>query len=357
MDVYTAHCVTRAAQAAWTQHTTLETAESLLAILPRQPELFKPTDHSCDDQPGPMDSQPLYSYTAASLTQELSNQVKMQQAHAAETAFVTLKTLDDQSKTRPPEDDQSKTRHPEDEATEIQDHSDHLTAKEKCDETVSEETEVVVATSDKQRYWAESMVGELLSQQAYTHACAAETKYTEVKVHSTTNRDDEPLPSPPPESELAVTTLNDVVIGNTSVIEMVSTGTSTDPPPYVTMGTNTEPRPLVAMGTNTEPHTLVAMGTNTEPHPVQEVGCNTLVNCLDVLRRAKEVEELNMLKAERLIIVKQVNEEKSQRMVADHLVKIVQSDLSQLRQRNMNEVSTRMRLENELSDAKVRTCM
>ncbi len=40
-------------------------------------------------------------------------------------------------------------------------------------------------------------------------------------------------------------------------------------------------------------------------------------------------------------------------MVADHLVNIVQSDLSELRQRSVMETTTRLRLENELSDTKV----
>ena len=135
---------------------------------------------------------------------------------------------------------------------------------------------------------------------------------------------------------------------------MVSTGNSMKPRPLVDAGTSTEPHPLVDADTNTEPHPLVDAATSAEPRPLREVGCNTMVHCLDVLRRAKEVEELNMLKADHIILVKQLNEDKSQRMVADNLVKIIQSDLSDLRQKNVCEVTTRMRLENDLGDAKVR---
>lgn len=51
----------------------------------------------------------------------------------------------------------------------------------------------------------------------------------------------------------------------------------------------------------------------------------------------------------------QLNEERSQKMVAEQLVKIVQGELSELRQRSVMETTTRLRLENELSDTKVRS--
>ena len=43
-------------------------------------------------------------------------------------------------------------------------------------------------------------------------------------------------------------------------------------------------------------------------------------------------------------------------MVAEQLVNIVQSDLSELRQVGVRETTIRLRLENELSDTKVGVC-
>ena len=47
------------------------------------------------------------------------------------------------------------------------------------------------------------------------------------------------------------------------------------------------------------------------------------------------------------------NEAKSQQMVAEELSRIVQSELVELRQRNIAETTTRVRLENQLGALKV----
>ena len=47
------------------------------------------------------------------------------------------------------------------------------------------------------------------------------------------------------------------------------------------------------------------------------------------------------------------NEAKSQQMVAEELARIVQSELVELRQRNIAEAITRVRLENQLGELKV----
>ena len=47
------------------------------------------------------------------------------------------------------------------------------------------------------------------------------------------------------------------------------------------------------------------------------------------------------------------NEAKSQQMVAEELARIVQSELVELRQRNIAEATTRVRLENQLGELKV----
>ena len=50
------------------------------------------------------------------------------------------------------------------------------------------------------------------------------------------------------------------------------------------------------------------------------------------------------------------NEAKSQQMVAEELSRIVQSELVELRQRNVAETTTRVRLENQLGGLKVCLC-
>ena len=47
------------------------------------------------------------------------------------------------------------------------------------------------------------------------------------------------------------------------------------------------------------------------------------------------------------------NEAKSQQMVAEELARIVQSELVELRQRNVAEITARLRLENQFGELKV----
>ena len=118
--------------------------------------------------------------------------------------------------------------------------------------------------------------------------------------------------------------------------------------------TNTDPADTFTQSTNTITPEFSTQGVNTDPPPVaKEIGCNTMLNCFDVLQRAKEMDELQFLKVEHQIAVRQMNEAKSQKMVAEQLTKIVQSDLAELRQQNLTETTRRLQLENDLSDAKV----
>ena len=65
------------------------------------------------------------------------------------------------------------------------------------------------------------------------------------------------------------------------------------------------------------------------------------------------MQELQFLKADLIVLQRQLNDEKSKRMVAEQLSYIVQSDLDSLRGSNITETTTRLRLENELCDVKV----
>ena len=49
----------------------------------------------------------------------------------------------------------------------------------------------------------------------------------------------------------------------------------------------------------------------------------------------------------------ELNEARSQRMVAEELARIVQSELAELRQTNIAEITTRMRLEAQLGELQV----
>ena len=100
-----------------------------------------------------------------------------------------------------------------------------------------------------------------------------------------------------------------------------------------------------------------SVSTTTESVLTQDVACNTELSCYELMERVRETELFQKLQDERKTAMSQMNEEKSQRMVAEQLVKIVQSDLSSLRQKSVSETTTRLRLENELGDVKVRVCI
>lgn len=79
----------------------------------------------------------------------------------------------------------------------------------------------------------------------------------------------------------------------------------------------------------------------------------TILSISDLITRTKEKEELELLKVDLHVARGSLNQEKSQRMVAEELIKIIQSDLSAVSSRNTTEVMTRLQLENELTDIKV----
>ena len=92
----------------------------------------------------------------------------------------------------------------------------------------------------------------------------------------------------------------------------------------------------------------------TEAIPTQDVESNTDLSCYELMERVRETEMFRKLQEEHKAALRQMNEEKSQRMVSEELIKIVQSDMSSIRQRSVLETTTRLRLENELGDVKVR---
>lgn len=117
--------------------------------------------------------------------------------------------------------------------------------------------------------------------------------------------------------------------------------------------TQTELKQVNEASTNTLMD-VQSVSTTTESVLSQDVACNTELSCYELMERVRETELFQKLQDERKTAMSQMNEEKSQRLVAEQLVKIVQSDLSSLRQKSVSETTTRLRLENELGDVKVR---
>lgn len=83
----------------------------------------------------------------------------------------------------------------------------------------------------------------------------------------------------------------------------------------------------------------------------------TTLSCEDLLARAQVMKELEMLKVELHVAQSNLNTETSQRQVSEELVKIVQTDLNSLTERNMSEVMAKVMVENHLTDVKVPTYM
>lgn len=131
--------------------------------------------------------------------------------------------------------------------------------------------------------------------------------------------------SPPHESSLAVPETE------TSLSELSETGVNTDP----------------------LPSTLEA-ATNTTAVCVEENSVNTELSVFELLKLVHEAENTHRLQERHNSVMKELNEETSKRMVSEHLVQIVQSDLMEVRQHSITETTARLRLENEVADLKVR---
>ena len=119
----------------------------------------------------------------------------------------------------------------------------------------------------------------------------------------------------------------------TAVIELSERGVNTEPPPEAT--------PTLEATTNTA---VVCVNDNS---------VNTELSVFELLRLAHEAENTHNLQEQHKAVLKELNEEKSKRMVNEHLVQIIQSDLTEVRQHNVAETTTRLRLENNIADLKV----
>jgi hypothetical protein len=85
-----------------------------------------------------------------------------------------------------------------------------------------------------------------------------------------------------------------------------------------------------------------------------DVGCNTDLHISpELLERVKLAEQLAQIQSEHAAGVVERNEALSQQMVSEELARIVQSELVELRQRNIAETTNRIRLENQLGELQV----
>ena len=105
--------------------------------------------------------------------------------------------------------------------------------------------------------------------------------------------------------------------------------------------TQTSCNEVTITGTQTIPASLNTTSTMTS------LDINELIQLANIGRQRKERED-NFQS-----IMAELNQERSQRLVNDQLVKILENDLTSLQQRNVKEVSERLKLENEISDLKV----
>ena len=105
--------------------------------------------------------------------------------------------------------------------------------------------------------------------------------------------------------------------------------------------TQTNCNEVTITGTQTIPASLNTTSTMTS------LDINELIQLANIGRQRKERED-NFQS-----IMAELNQERSQRLVNDQLVKILENDLTSLQQRNVMEVSERLKLENEISDLKV----
>ena len=77
------------------------------------------------------------------------------------------------------------------------------------------------------------------------------------------------------------------------------------------------------------------------------IDINELIQLANIGRERRERDESIQS------VMAELNQERSQRLVNDQLVKILETDVTTLQQRNVTELSDRLKLENELSDLKV----
>ena len=133
-------------------------------------------------------------------------------------------------------------------------------------------------------------------------------------------------------------------------------------PVMLDAATSTDPTPLPETSnveTNTVSIPLMDRGSSPAPAPpiMTHDYAQTVLSIEDLETRVKEKEELELLKVDFHVAQSNLNQERSQRLVSEELVKIIQEDLNATSGRNTTEVMARLQVENELTEAKVCMCV
>lgn len=155
---------------------------------------------------------------------------------------------------------------------------------------------------------------------------------------------------------------------------------NTEPPELIDQAVNTHVIELRQQSMNTDQVETRHSSTNTEIEVDEKFACtdrvetsdvavlakpimeekvmNTELSAFELLKRVHSTEKLERLEAASKTMAAELNEEKSKRMVGDRLVQMMQSELTELRQSNATEMTSRLRQENELTSLKVgRSCV
>ena len=105
-------------------------------------------------------------------------------------------------------------------------------------------------------------------------------------------------------------------------------------------------------------------GVNTETTPTKntttqtvleyyDASINTEMSTFDLLQQVYSAEKIERIKEQLKQTMAELNEERSKRMVNDNLLSILEKDVVSLQQRNVNEATTRIRMDSEIADVNV----
>ena len=117
-------------------------------------------------------------------------------------------------------------------------------------------------------------------------------------------------------------------------------------------------------GVNTETTHTSDKGVNTETTPTQntstqtvleycDASINTEMSTFDLLQQVYSAEKMERIQEQLKQAMAELNEERSKRMVNDNLLSILEKDVVSLQQRNVNEATTRIRMDSEIADVNV----
>ncbi len=161
----------------------------------------------------------------------------------------------------------------------------------------------------------------------------------------------------------------DIITDTTDTVDILLTLTDTKVAEttliYNDTGVNTDATPtLTDVATNTQTITNYDISTNTVIIETKDTEClaniecshayvNTDISAFELLKQVHSNEKFLRMEEELRLKTIELNDEKSKRMVNDNLVSILQSDITSIQQRNIDESTTRIRMNGEIAELKV----